>query len=395
MPLNRSIRHCEYCSDEINIYEDEYHSCSSCDNYRCLDCGECECWEDHDDDDYRRSDSRVHSYDYRPHFWTPKGEFPMRPLMGVELEVHNDYNVDVIPDTVESIDPSASHLFVKEDGSLSSGLEIVSHPATLEWTRTYPWQDLLSQLQAEGCESPDGYGLHVHVSRNAFRRQGKRSPTHQLTWLLFLHRNPLELQALARRADDQWASFRKPPRGELLRKAHAHDGFGGGNRYVAVNCNNQRTYELRFFKSTLDYGEFMAAVEFADASVEYTRTLKTADILQGQALTWPHFTEWAERHEYPHLSDQIWLQHTDKVKTPIDTVVTRYSGPREPEQPLLPGCGCPDCQRELRRMRDEHIAAQHVAAAAARNERDAEARRIFDSTSAYTPLNFTIDWNVV
>lgn len=119
---------------------------------------------------------------------------------------------------------------------------------------------------------------------------------------MFLYRHSVELQALARRRSDRWAAFRKPVPGELVRKAgHAYSD----DRYVAVNCNNQRTYELRFFRATLDATEFMAAVEFADASVEYTRGIKTADILRGNGLTWSHFEDWVTARNYPALSAEL------------------------------------------------------------------------------------------
>lgn len=79
------------------------------------------------------------------------------------------------------------------------------------------------------------------------------------------------------------------------------------NRYVAVNCNNAHTFELRFFASTLDKQEFYAALEFADASVRYTRAITIQDVLRGKALTWRHFTAWVRRRNYKNLLAEIEL----------------------------------------------------------------------------------------
>jgi hypothetical protein len=128
-----------------------------------------------------------------------------------------------------------------------------------------------------------------------------------MAWLMFMYRNSDRLQMLARRQESRWASFRHPAKGELAQKAVTPDGEGypENSRYVAVNCSNTRTYELRFFQATLDDTEFHAALEFADASVEYTRGLRTADVLRGKALTWQHFHEWVAEQDYPNLLAEL------------------------------------------------------------------------------------------
>ncbi|MFM8798696.1 MAG: amidoligase family protein [Fluviibacter sp.] len=199
------------------------------------------------------------------------------------------------------IDDSENHLYMKRDGSIE-GVEIVSHPATLDWSRDYPYGKLLRELRKNNCHVDDGYGLHVHVSRNAFRGVTNSSAAHQMSWLIFLYRNVEALEHLARRSSERWASFRKPRKGELRHKAlHVDDS----SRYVAVNCNNERTYELRFFASTLVERELRAALEFADASVAYTKRIKTHDILRGNALSWDKFSDWASDHNYPNLTAEM------------------------------------------------------------------------------------------
>ena len=123
-----------------------------------------------------------------------------------------------------------------------------------------------------------------------------------MMWLLFMYRNSDELEKLARRVSSSWASFRKPEPGELKRKAESPDQ---GARYVAVNCNNRDTFELRFFKSTLSAQEFYAAIEFADASVKYTKWISSADVLKGRALTWADFAEFALKNGYTNLVAEI------------------------------------------------------------------------------------------
>lgn len=280
--------YCGNCDCEVDRDYDDY--CESCCEWRCDDCDPCSrC----------RRDGRVHSYEYRPANYRPKGDYQTQTLLGVELEVCGAQST--IADVVSGRDHYEDHLYMKLDGSID-GVEIVTHPMTLAWARSYPFAALLGDLRGAGCSVDDGYGLHVHVSRNAFRRDGKQSAAHQMMWLLFLYRNCDELEVLARRRSDEYAAFHKPVPGELAGKAKA---ITRGDRYVAVNCNNDKTFELRFFKSTLDEQEFYAAVEFADASVRYTRSITLQDVLRGKAIGWRHFSAWVKRHNYRHLSSEI------------------------------------------------------------------------------------------
>lgn len=287
---------CEDCGFQFDA--DDGTCCEACNSWYCDGC-RCTCCDDDEDDDGR--DSRVYPWDYRPAVFRPQGDYPAEALLGVELEVGgSQYR---IADVVEHIDEFWDHLYMKQDGSIE-GVEIVTHPMTLRWARTYPFGDLLRDLRRNAdCWLNDEYGMHIHVSRNAFQRDGNQSASHQMVWLLFMYRNVVELETLARRRSEQWAAFRQPAPGELARKAK--DDICGDTRYVAVNCNNAKTFELRFFRATLNEQEFWAAIEFADASVRYTREITMRDVLRGKALTWRHFTAWVKKHNYRHLAAEL------------------------------------------------------------------------------------------
>lgn len=298
-------------------------ACGCC--WRCDDCGsvysgDSDDGDDYDDDGRNFGTGRIYSYDYRPSSFRPKGDYPSAPLMGVELEVGG--NGRDISSMVANHDPSENHLYCKYDGSID-GVEIVTHPMTLDWARGYDFEGLLRNLRSVGATAGDGYGLHVHVSRNAFRRAGKHSSSHQMSWLMFMYRNSAELELLARRRASRWASFRKPAKGELKEKAIQHQGTHH-DRYVAVNCQNDKTYELRFFQSTVDATEFNAAMEFADASVEYTRGLDTSKVLRSNALAWSRFEDYVMSNEqrYPSLMAELERIESLPRLLPSGTVVT-------------------------------------------------------------------------
>ena len=290
-----------------NLYDANLYQCHHCSRDFCW-----ECWDDGEECEWCYiPNARVQNYYYRPdRGFVPKGDSD-RPMFGVELEVgvEDRYgSSNGVIDVVCAIDPRAEHLYMKEDNSIE-GVEIVTHPMTLEWARQYKFDEMLRRLRSNGCCVDEDYGLHVHVSRAAFRqrssanrRRGSQSQHHQMMWLMFLYRNADPLKRLARRDSSQWASFRSPRPGELKRKAQGPDQ---DERYVAVNCNNRYTYELRFFESTLNAEEFWAALEFADASVKYTRNLSSSEVLKGGGLSWDRFTDWCSEHDYTNLHAQI------------------------------------------------------------------------------------------
>ncbi len=300
-------RYCDNCGESWR--------CQDCTGGNYFTCGDCQYHDDYYEDDY---DGRIYDYGYKPELIF-KGD-RSQPMMGVELEVGRSQTV--IADTVEMFTGhSQEHLYMKEDSSIQ-GVEIVTHPMTLQYAREYNFGKLLRELRRNGCEVDSGYGLHIHVGRKSFRKLPfepkplpqkmrelrmrsqpaiqSRSAVHQMMWLLFMARNVTELQKLGRRVST-WGSFRQQAKGEVARKAK---GERAGGR-DAVNCQNVHTYELRFFKSTLDEQEFYAGVEFADASVRYTRDTTSKDVLHGKALTWPQFAKWVKEHDYPHLLAEI------------------------------------------------------------------------------------------
>lgn len=315
--------HCEECGESIERHEDtlDYrtdneepaYECDMCSNVLCRPCyrstgGDCEdCRtpepeeDDQDDDDYR-SDA-VRGWNWKPSVWRPKGEYPNAPLLGVELELHGDARE--IVRAVHSVDATENHLYMKEDGSIS-GVEIVAHPGTLAWEiENRVWENALVALAPVASAHP-GYGLHIHVSRNAFRHNGERSRLHDMVWLKFMYANAEALKVLSRRdwrdyEDGRWCKFARPDAATMRQMTRWSGDMYRWDRYLAVNCNNERTYELRFFRATMDYSQLLAAMQLATASVEYTRGLRAADVIAG-ALDWHRFMAWvAERPEYEEL----------------------------------------------------------------------------------------------
>lgn len=314
---------CDECGQyRCNAMSYEY--CEECDRTICADCGgRC-----------TNCDASIHSWDWKPFAYAPKGANPNGATvhMGFELEIEGD--ADDIVSAVHDVDDSEWHLYMKHDGSVE-GVEIVSHPATLDWVNeSFATDRLFRGLRNNGNHvRPRDNGLHIHVSRDSFRDHNSRAirnrlrhtgnwrHSHAMIWLMFIYRNADQIDGrnhIARRANDRWAHFNPLSAIELRERAMRPVR---GDRYVAVNCNNDATYELRFFASTLDANEFRASLQFAEASVEYTRGLRTADVARG-ALEWDAFVEWVRERaqgdddRYSVLMDALLAQEAHDAMRP-------------------------------------------------------------------------------
>lgn len=298
----------------------------------------CPCQYQYDDDN--GDNDLIHHYSYRP---TPEfhGAGPL--YLGMELEVETD---DTWQSSNTAVNALGSLAYLKEDGSVD-GFEIVTHPMSYAYALAeFPWQ-LLPELADEGCNTHEGTGLHIHVSRNAFR-----SPCHIFRWHKLIYRNAGAVQALARRGDNEYASFGT----ERYDSEPISKGLPQSTgRYSAINAQNPDTFEMRMFKASLRPQEVQSALAFADASVRYTETLTSHDVLTNNGWAWQAFSEWVgERPEYGPLAatlDTLSFHEHEPVRRSHDSY--RCQG-------HCYHCRTRALQRRAARQQREHLYTTHI-----------------------------------
>lgn len=288
--------YCESCYDQVINY------CHSCDENYHVDSGHYCPDDDSDDSD---DDSLIHNYGYKP---APEMFGNGKYYLGFELEVeaHNHSRHDGAEKAQNIL---SHHAYMKEDGSLNDGFEIVTHPHTLEaYNANFKW-NFLSELQRMGFRSwnTSTCGLHVHVSRTAFDPvYGIRTPTrkeivlrrqaHELRFTKLIYDNQRQVERIAGRSS-HYSSFED--KGNLVSKVK--HGYQGNGRYAAVNTENHATLEVRVFRGSLKESRVRSALEFVHAAVEYTRDLKVNS--KNNALAWSKFVAYVVTNEdkYPNL----------------------------------------------------------------------------------------------
>lgn len=212
-------------------------------------------------------------------------------------------------------------VYLKEDGSINYGFEIVSHPGTLDFFMNhFNWESIskLSEMQYKSWQRKS-CGLHVHMSRLAFADE-----KHLFKFLVFIYKNPNQLIQFAGRQSsyakfdidaflngyDGWG-HRKTVRGSSFMKM-AKDGHENDDRYCAVNLKNVQTIELRFFRPSLLPTTVQAALQFCDAAFNYTEKISTQQIMSKNALGFNEFSKWVktQQDKYKILDERITTRVT-------------------------------------------------------------------------------------
>ena len=277
---------CHHC------YQNHYTRCSICnlllhedDCYNlngedlCNDCY-------HDEVDKCRN---IHDYSYKPEpiFYGESSRY-----FGVELEIDgagkDDDNAEELL-KIANFDGVKEQMFVKSDGSLDDGMEIVTHPMTLDYHKHFCWERIMKRAIALGYRShqTSTCGLHIHVNRNSLSDNYDEQESIISRILYFVEQHWNELLKFSRRSEatmSRWASrygYENTPRA-ILDKAKK----GNYGRYAAVNLCNYSTIEFRLFRGTLKHNTLIAALQLVNEICNAAVYMSDDEI---QKLSWSEF----------------------------------------------------------------------------------------------------------
>ncbi len=208
---------------------------------------------------------------------------------GVELEIdiggHDDDNAESI---LEVGNASDDCIYIKSDGSLNEGMEIVTHPMSLEYHMNYHWGDLMNECVHLGYRShqTSNCGLHIHVNRSSLGDYTEHQEATISRILYFVEQHWNELLKFSRRSEsamNRWAArygYESSPK-KLLDKAKERYG-----RYSAVNLCNHHTIEFRMFRGTLKLNTLLATLQMVNHICDVAFSLSDVEL---QELSWSDF----------------------------------------------------------------------------------------------------------
>jgi hypothetical protein len=271
---------CEHC------YENHYTRCDNCDCVMHVNDS-----YGHGDDTlcyrcFNELDNSIHDYGYKPEpiFYGKGSRF-----FGVELEVDiGGRDEDNAQSILEIGNSSDDCIYIKSDGSLNDGMEIVTHPMSLDYHMGYYWEDVLNECVKLGYRShqTSTCGLHVHVNRSSLGDTVERQEATISRILYFVEQHWNELLKFSRRSEsamNRWAArygYESSPK-KLLDKAKERYG-----RYSAVNLCNHHTIEFRMFRGTLKLNTLLATLQMVNRICDVALYLSDDEL---QAMSWTTF----------------------------------------------------------------------------------------------------------
>lgn len=226
--------------------------------------------------------THINGYFYKPEpiFFKNNNENTHK-FFGIELEVM-DGGED--SDNAKEVCRNHEELYAKHDGSLTNGMELVSHPCTVSWHLTHLWTDVLTRLRALRYHARNGSGIHVHVSRKYWENNGGACHIANLITFCDMNRKALRLYANREKETfDHWTHSYMSPSATKKTVSTTLETLGDTeeamqdmyerysgvtDHYSVVNLSNATTVEIRAFASTLSITRMHSIIQFVDILTE-------------------------------------------------------------------------------------------------------------------------------
>lgn len=318
---------CDCCGERIwseDTYGDEYTTlCYHCYNNHYTRCEECDALI-HNDDAYEyddgyfchecyqkiRRNASIHEYGYKPEpfFYGNSNRY-----FGVELEIDgagkdDDYATEIL----DIANMREDHIYIKTDGSLDDGMEIVTHPMSLEYHKDFCWEDIMHHAVFLGYRShqTSTCGFHVHVNRDSLG-ENREEQDEVISRILYFveHHEMLKFSRRSEYAMNRWAArygYENSPKA-IMDKAKKNYG-----RYVAVNLCNYHTIEFRLFRGTLKYNTLISTLEMVNRICELAVLMNDEEIAK---LSWSEFVAGITEPELIQYLKERSLYINEKITT--------------------------------------------------------------------------------
>lgn len=320
---------CDCCGERIwseDTYGDEYTTlCYHCYNNHYTRCEECDSII-HNDDAYEyddgyfchecyqkiRRNASIHEYGYKPEpiFYGDSNRY-----FGVELEIDGAGKDDEYAEELLDIaNMREDHIYIKTDGSLDDGMEIVTHPMSLEYHKDFCWEDIMHNAVRLGYRShqTSTCGLHIHVNRDSLGLDREEQDEVVSRILYFVEHHWNEMLKFSRRSEyamNRWAArygYENSPKA-IMDKAKKNYG-----RYVAVNLCNYHTIEFRLFRGTLKYNTLIATLELVNKICVTAIIMNDDEIAK---LSWSEFVAGITEPELIQYLKERQLYINEKITT--------------------------------------------------------------------------------
>ena len=263
----------------------------------------------------------VGAYDSAPNLVFVHGNDIARTklYMGLEWEIDHGGEKHAKAIAINSaLSGNERYSWTMSDGSLSEGIEIATMPATLDaHTNALNWSMACKVATALGYRGHDTStaGIHVHINRNFFSDDPKLQMYRASLMALVMERNWNDFVKFSRRRYnrlDQWAkkkdvavrNYEDSDMDLLIDKTKLE--YNNGDKYLALNMNHLKTFELRIFRSTTKPESILATLQFVSNLAHFC---KYNGLKRAQTTTMQDIIDY---HKYPELT-QYWNENKNRT----------------------------------------------------------------------------------
>lgn len=315
---------CDHCGNRIlscnDAGDNDVTLCSRCRTDYYGICTQCErlipldrlyyddCDDPYCEECYEDASGIINEYSYKP---SPVFYGAGNRFYGVELEIDEGGKCKTNAAALLEIGNSKDdHIYIKSDSSLNDGMEIVTHPMSLEYHKNvFPWRRIMEKADELGYLSHDcdTCGLHIHVNRSTFSDDSEKADECIGRVLFFVERFWDELLIFSRRTEEQlarWAArygYKHKPN-DLIKEVKAQDR----NRYTCVNITNYSTIEFRIFRGTLKHSTLIATLQLVHEICNVAFSMSDEELME---LSWYEFVSSLDKNLYPELISYLAEKH--------------------------------------------------------------------------------------
>lgn len=236
--------------------------------------------------DCRDTHGAINSYSYKP---TPIMHGEGDRFFGFELEVDNEDRSGCGEELAEAIENlyGDSLLYCKSDGSLNDGVEIVSHPMTLEYLYGMDLESLEDMIESNSLYAESTCGFHVHVNRDSFGDSVTEQEMNIAKLIHLCDRMQSDLFKWSNRNRDElerWATFSSVgldcDDDEDECSGKYEDLRRNVGRYRAINIMNRSTVEFRLWASSCEPDTIRGYVELTNALAQCAIDMSVKDVCE-------------------------------------------------------------------------------------------------------------------
>lgn len=208
--------------------------------------------------------TKLNDYNFKPSLTFHGTQLAADSEHPIHYGLEFEYSINKPSQLAELVFSNQQALYIKSDSSIKGAgqiaAEIVTHPHT--YSALMSPDSLVHRIsKLDVSESEAHNGIHIHVSRTAFKDN-----KHYSLFYFLLNSNKQFIEFIGNRELTEFCEHNIY--GRVFTKENK---VNNGERRSVVNEQNKDTIEIRFFNSTTNINHIYSYIQFVDSLIKYTK----------------------------------------------------------------------------------------------------------------------------